>query len=182
VSADGSVGARADGVAVARLARRLAIGVTTALVLLVGACAGLDELAQRREAALGGRAFDGLDPLTARIEGHGSALPADAAACANCHRPQPRPVGASGSPIESASFGPPLDREGLTGRTARRGGPPSRFDERSFCRLLRTGEDPAGVILPRAMPRYEIDDADCRRLWRHLTRPSAGPALAATTR
>ena len=79
----------------------------------------------------------------------------------------------AGEPRAAASLGPILDRERLTERVARRGGPPSRFDERSFCRLLRTGEDPAGVILPRAMPRYEIDDADCLRLWRYLTRPTA---------
>ncbi len=156
-----------------RAVRRIAVGVVTAAALLAGACVGLEELAARREAALGARAFDGRAPLEARIEGHLAALPGNAAACANCHLPSATPLGAAGEPRAAASLGPILDRERLTERLARRGGPPSRFDERSFCRLLRTGEDPAGVILPRAMPRYEIDDADCRRLWRYLTRPTA---------
>ena len=52
----------------------------------------------------------------------------------------------------------------------RRNGPPSRFDEASFCRLLRTGVDPADIVVPRAMPRYAIDDTDCRALWAYLSR------------
>ncbi len=168
-----------------RRARRIAIGVAASLALLAGACVALDEVDARRELAQGARAFDGRAPLVARIDGHASPLPGTAAACANCHLPAARPAGtpqasggpdasvASGSAGASPTFGPILDREGLTARVARRGGPPSRFDERAFCRLLRTGEDPAGVLLPRAMPRYEIDDEDCRRLWRHVTRVSA---------
>lgn len=158
-----------------RAVRRIAVSVVTAAVLLAGACVGLDELAARRETALGARAFDGRAPLDARIEGHLAVLPGGAAACANCHLPSATPIGAAGEPRAAASLGPILDRERLTERLARRGGPPSRFDERSFCRLLRTGEDPAGVILPRAMPRYEIDDAGCQQLWRYLTRPTARP-------
>lgn len=161
-------------------ARRIAIGAAASIALVAGACVALDEIEARREVARGARAFDGRVPLVARIDGHASALPGTAAACANCHLPSARPAGtpdpargrdASGAPgfaDASASFGPILDREGLTARVPRRGGPPSRFDERAFCRLLRTGEDPAGVLLPRAMPRYEIDAAACDALWRFL--------------
>jgi hypothetical protein len=154
-------------------AQRIAIGAAVGLALLAGAWVGFDERAARREAAQGEGAFDGRTPLVARIEGHAAPLPGAAAACANCHRPSARPAGAPDPAGAPASFGPALDRAGLTASVARRGGPPSRFDERAFCRLLRTGEDPAGVLLPRAMPRYEIDDDDCRRLWRHVTRVDA---------
>jgi hypothetical protein len=66
-----------------------------------------------------------------------------------------------------------LDNGDLTRLLARRGGPPSRFDAAAFCRLLRTGEDPAGVLLPKAMPRYELDDAQCGQLWRFLARDAS---------
>ena len=125
------------------------------------------------EADLGERAFDGRIPLVARIVGHEAALPPLTAACANCHLPNRMPAGPDGAATGETSLGPRLTRSGLTTSVPRRGGPPSRFDEAAFCRLLRTGEDPAGVLLPRAMPRYEIDDAGCARLWRHLLRTEA---------
>mgnify|MGYP007011026598 CR=1 FL=1 len=162
-----------DGMPIEGMARRLAAGGVTAIALLAGACAGLDEIAARRETALGARAFDGRATLEARIDGHAATLPAATAACANCHLPSARPAEPGGATPASGTLGPLLDRDRLTERLVRRGGPPSRFDERSFCRLLRTGEDPTGVLLPRAMPRYDIDDAGCRQLWRHVTRPAA---------
>jgi hypothetical protein len=181
----------ASAVPLGRRARRIALGVAASIAVLAGAWAAFEAIDARRQAAQGARAFDGRSPLVGRIEGHAAPLPAAALACANCHLPSARPAGAldpagarslapapaapggAGATGQAASFGPVLDRAGLTARVARRGGPPSRFDERAFCRLLRTGEDPAGVLLPRAMPRYDIDDDDCRRLWRHVTRASA---------
>ena len=67
-------------------------------------------------------------------------------------------------------MGPTLSAATLTGLLPRRGGPASRFDEAALCRLLREGIDPAHVLLPKTMPRYAIDDADCRALWTWLTR------------
>jgi hypothetical protein len=52
---------------------------------------------------------------------------------------------------------------------ARRGGPPSRYDARSLCTLLRSGVDPAHVMVQRAMPRFDIDDLQCEALWQYLT-------------
>jgi hypothetical protein len=161
-----------------RGAPRVAIAAA-ALVLAAVAVGALSTASDRREAELGARAFDGRDPLRARVDGHDAPLPAAAVACANCHLPDPGPARASAAgapPGGGASFGPRLDRASLTVDAARRGGPPSRFDRVSFCRTLRTGEDPAGVLLPRAMPRYEIDDAGCDRLWRHLMRVDPPPA------
>jgi hypothetical protein len=35
--------------------------------------------------------------------------------------------------------------------------------------LLRRGVDPAFVMISVEMPRYTIDDADCKALWRYVT-------------
>jgi hypothetical protein len=50
----------------------------------------------------------------------------------------------------------------------RRGGPPSAFDRDTFCRLLRTGVDPAWVVVDVSMPRYALSDEQCHALWTHL--------------
>ena len=42
-------------------------------------------------------------------------------------------------------------------------------DLTSFCRLLRTGVDPAYVIIDRVMPTYDVSDAACASLWQYLT-------------
>lgn len=107
---------------------------------------------QRRD---GAALFEGARPLQARVAGHDERLPPEAARCINCH-------GASG-------FAPRLSAQALQQPQARRGGPPSRYDAASLCRLLRTGVDPAWVMVPRAMPRYDIANSDCEALWRHLT-------------
>lgn len=111
--------------------------------------------------------FDGQRPLRGRIGDHAQWLPPGAAACANCHRT--RPEAADRSSFGGRDAGPLLDRASLTGHLERRGGPPSRYDRDAFCLTLRRGVDPAGVMLPRAMPRYEIDERDCDALWRFLT-------------
>ncbi|NML16567.1 c-type cytochrome [Azohydromonas caseinilytica] len=109
--------------------------------------------------ARGQRLFQGEEPLAARIAGQDFALPAGASRCGNCHG------GAAAQRIA-----PLLTTVSLTSATSRRGGPPSRYDAASFCRLLRSGVDPAHVIVPRTMPRYELSDADCADLWSHLSR------------
>ncbi len=114
--------------------------------------------------------FTGAAPLHGTINGHASALPPAAARCVNCHTIGSAAPGAAAASV--ASFGPLLTKQGLTGLVARRGGPPSRYDEAALCRLLRQGVDPAWVMVPRSMPRYELSDADCQALWTHLTEPS----------
>ena len=162
-------------------------------VLGVGLALGaVRAAADARLLSAGESLFDGRAPLVARIGGHADPLPPALVACANCHRPAPQPVGvalstdrpqddgnrtagpagAEGSPARAAlaSPGPLLHRDLLLDPVPRRGGPPSRFDRDAFCRLLQSGEDPAGVLLPRAMPRYAIDSAACDALWRYVTR------------
>lgn len=145
---------------------------------------GLGWLESARTRDAGARLFDGRTPMVARISGHADPMPAGVVACANCHRPVAPPADARPEPAAPATTaaapaavastavastaGPVLGRDLLTRPLPRRGGPPSRYDAAAFCRVLRTGEDPAGVLLPRAMPRYEIDAAACDALWRFL--------------
>lgn len=127
--------------------------------------------ADSAEVERGRRLFAGTEPMRGTIAGHTSALPSLASRCVNCHAPGRSTVGAapaSAAPTNT-SFAPLLTPAYLTAPSARRGGPPSRYDEAAFCRALRTGIDPAYVIVSRSMPRYELSDADCRALWRHLT-------------
>ena len=137
-----------------------AVALAAALVM-PGTAAPNDPLVQR-----GLQLYAGAAPLQGTITGHAAPLPPGAARCINCHA-----LGTAGPALAASapsSFGPLLTRARLTQRTARRGGPPSAYDETSFCRLLRTGIDPAWVLIPRDMPRYELADADCRGLWLYL--------------
>ncbi len=108
----------------------------------------------------GANLYAGHKAVAAHIAGHDDPLPAQAAACVNCHDRGPR----AGTPIA-----PPLIGATLTQTLARRGGPPSRYDRAAFCKLLRTGIDPAFVLVPRTMPRFEISDADCATLWNFVS-------------
>jgi len=136
--------------------------VLTGLLLMAG-CA---RLWAADEAELGRRLFSGELPLSARIAGHTDTLPASAIRCSNCHRTQA--VGAASAP----SFGPVLEARLLSGRIARRGGPPSAYSAAALCKLLREGIDPAWVMVAPAMPRYDASDAQCQALWAHLSRPA----------
>lgn len=147
-------------------------GAGLAALVVAGALFWSGERAWPAQAGLQGAAlWRGTLPLTARIAGHAHALPPVAARCINCHGGE---SGASASasaagrdPLDGAA--PVLTARHLREPTARRGGPPSRYDAAAFCTLLRTGVDPASVLLPRHMPRYEITAADCDALWIHLT-------------
>jgi hypothetical protein len=151
--------------------RRLA---ASALLLLAGQ-AGADPATIER----GRRLFEGQLPLAGRVTGHSTDLPAAASRCANCHAAGTalpagggvRPAAAAASANASQSFGPALSAAALTRDLPRRGGPPSRYDEAALCKLLATGIDPAYVIIPRSMPRYDLPAADCSALWAYLTRP-----------
>jgi hypothetical protein len=84
-------------------------------------------------------------------------LPDVAWKCSNCHE-----VNAGNR------YARPLDRSSLTTPQLRRGGPPSRYDAQSLCALLRTGIDPAQIMIDTTMPRYALSDAQCMQLWQYL--------------
>jgi len=141
--------------------------------------------AARRGASL----YRGDTPLPGALHGHERALPPAATRCTNCHGAQANAPRTAVRPLEpgpfdtgsaaalspsaaaladAANLGPPLDAASLTSLRARRGGPPSRFDAPALCTLLRTGLDPAQILIPQSMPRYAPTDADCRDLWAYL--------------
>jgi hypothetical protein len=116
----------------------------------------------------GQRMFSGEMPLQGTIFGHDRPSPAELVSCANCHM-------AGSPPASGEAFGPRLDRSTLTEARSRRGGPPSHFSATSFCRLLRTGVDPAYIVITRQMPRYELSDDQCLYLWQYLVGLTDGP-------
>jgi hypothetical protein len=119
-------------------------------------------------ASPGRRMFLGESPLQGAIASHAESLPARTVSCANCH------LGAG--PGSGASFAPMLNRAGMTQMRGRRGGPPSVFALASFCRMLRTGVDPAFILITRQMPRYTLSDDQCQDLWRYLMEANDEPA------
>jgi hypothetical protein len=124
-------------------------------------------LAQAQSATRGRQLFDGEATIPARIVGQDFELPGQASRCVNCHGPLTARAAASAAAAQPVA--PALTAATLTEPLRRRGGPPSRYDAASLCTLLRSGVDPAHVIILRTMPRYEISDADCQSLWLHLT-------------
>lgn len=155
----------------------LKTGVLLLTIVLGGAWA-LQRAQQRVAVELGDHLFHGNAPLTARIVGHEMVLPVAVARCMNCHETQSAALSAAASAVANQApgtagavagrFGPALDRDTLTQMRARRGGPPSRYDAQALCALLRTGVDPAQVMIPQTMPRYEIDGAGCEALWAYV--------------
>lgn len=133
------------------------------MALAGGAASAADEAS----AARGRELFLGQAPIAARIVGQDFALPAQASRCVNCHGAGAVAVAVNASPPAA----PLLSAATLEQAVRRRGGPPSKYDAQALCTLLRSGVDPAYVMILRSMPRYEIDDADCRSLWLHLTAP-----------
>jgi hypothetical protein len=123
------------------------------------------------ELAHGAALWAGTRPLEGRISGHATALPAAATRCINCHAAVSTPAGLADPARDSAA--PRLTAQQLQQLQPRRGGPPSRYDVAAFCTLLRTGVDPAVVLLPRQMPRYAIAETDCRALWAFLVSEGA---------
>lgn len=106
--------------------------------------------------------YDGKEPLRGRIRDHSDFLPPEAVRCANCHSP------ASTSRL-SAKPAPKLDAAWLLDMQQRHGGPPSQYDQASFCHVLRSGVDPVYILLSREMPTYDLDDTQCASLWEYLT-------------
>jgi hypothetical protein len=131
-----------------------AIGFCVALTSPLKLAAG--EISATRGAAL----FRGNEALSGMIRGHDDKLPPSVVVCANCHE------AATGL---SAAKVPLISRALLLDMRQRRGGPPSRYDQASFCRMLRTGSDPATVLVAREMPVYDVGDDQCASLWHFLT-------------
>jgi len=130
--------------------RLLFLSVNVSAVLLAG---WLAETGGRGDAL-----FHGKEELHARIRGHEDALPPETVRCANCHE-------AANNVRLSRVAAPRLDRSILLESRQRRGGPPSSYDQAAFCKLLRTGIDPAHILIAREMPVYEMDGAQCASLW-----------------
>ena len=135
------------------------------MTVAVSPVAAADEVAPDRGAAL----FHGKEPLTGRIRGHDQTLPPPVVRCANCHASasMPRRVGVQA---------PRLDARFLTGPRQRRGGPPTAYEQESFCRVLREAVDPGFILVAREMPVYVLSDAQCASLWSYLSRDGSGPA------
>jgi len=120
------------------------------------------ERSAARLRARGEAIFLGRQPVSGRIRGHESDLPAEVVACRQCH--------SGASPDGGASAAPRLDRALLLQPLQRRGAPPSVYDATSFCKVLRTGIDPAFVLIDRVMPTYRLADSECAALWQYVTR------------
>lgn len=129
----------------------------------VSPSSGFASVARSAPADPGAALFAGQAPLRARIRGHRGRLPPYVVKCSNCHL-------TGNQPVVPGAIAPRLDRALLLDDRPRRGGPPSAYDEPKFCRLLRTGVDPAFILVAREMPVYELRDAQCSRLWRFLTK------------
>lgn len=106
----------------------------------------------------GRRIFQGEAPVTAHMRGETRPLPAAAVRCINCHA-----AAAGAEPL-----GPRLTSDSLLTLTARRGGPPTAYDRDGFCHALASSIDQGGVLLAKAMPQYQLADADCTALWSFL--------------
>ena len=143
-----------------------AVAVVAILASMCGIrAASLAAAAEGSEPGLRARGealFSGRRPVRGRIRGHEGDLPPEVVACRQCHLRSPGDGGAAAAPV--------LDRKLLLQPVQRRGAPPSVYDLQSFCKVLRTGIDPAYVLIDRIMPTYAMSDADCAALWQVLTR------------
>lgn len=136
------------------------IGLAACVALL--AQRGMTQLSMSRGESM----YRGALPLSGRLVGHDMALPTLATRCINCHA-----AGTSETRGRDAlaRFGARLDGASLTGLQSRRGGPATRFDPASLCEVLRTGRDPAQILISSTMPRYDVSETQCRDLWTYLT-------------
>ena len=147
---------------------KIAILLAAACVLVQAVPAGACENPGNGAGAAGCRLFFGETPLRGAIVEQDRPLPPEVVACANCHLGDTRST-------SGGSFAPSLSRSMLTEPRRRRGGPLSRFSAANFCRLLRTGVDPAYIVISRKMPRYMLDDEQCLDLWQYLLEQSDAP-------
>jgi len=137
------------------------VAVAVAAVVWAGTAAARTPVSAARGRAL----FTGREPLAGRVRDHRSDLPAAVVVCRGCHGASVVAPGAA----QALAPAPAIDRALLLEARSRRGGPPSSYDLPAFCRLLRTGADPAYVLVAREMPVFDVDDARCESLWRFVT-------------
>jgi hypothetical protein len=153
-------------------------GLVVAAVWLAGH-AWLDRRDSARQRERGSVLFRGDAPVSARLVGHDQPLPAATVRCTNCHvAPSVPPAAAAAASRASEParpYGGALDAAALTMLRERRGAPPSAYNAASLCALLRTGVDPAQVMISSTMPRYDVSPADCSALWAHLSQRADGP-------
>lgn len=123
-------------------------------------CSGA-AFADSQGASEGAALFNGSAPLIGRVAGDTDVLPAVASRCVNCH-------GRATKAIAGGTYASPLDAAWLMTPRVRHGGPATLYDEAAFCTLLRTGVDPAQVLIPPVMPRYDATNAQCASLWTFL--------------
>lgn len=144
------------------------------LVCVAGAACSQTVRANDNLIESGAAFYNGAVPLPAHLTGDTDVLPVVASRCVNCHV---RPAKASETIVlalaaDQASSGRPyaaaLSREWLVTARQRHGGPATQYDSASFCTLIRTGEDPAHVLIPPVMPRYDATDEQCNSLWAYL--------------
>ena len=133
-----------------------------ALLLIGHAGAAADRAGPARDAERGKRIFHGHDAVQGTVQQNGTALPALASKCINCHSVHV-PSGAwAGTPQY-------LTASTMSRKVSRRGGPAYFYDQPTFCHTVRTGVDPAGIVLESKMPRYKISDTQCADLWIFLS-------------
>ena len=125
-------------------------------------CIGPVAKSQLSERDRGKQIYLGEETVTGKIDGHISSLPSSLGKCVTCHTFDRQSI----LEVESA---PLLNRSSLLDPRSRRGGPGFSYDKTNFCKTVRTGIDPQYVVLRRAMPRFEISEAQCSALWTYLT-------------
>lgn len=115
--------------------------------------------------------FRGEQAMNASLAGQSMGLPAVATRCSNCHEArQPVPLSdQAASAVSARTYASPLSAMWLQQARLRRGGPETVYDARSLCQLLRTGVDPAMIMVSTVMPRYQATEAQCAALWTYLT-------------
>lgn len=122
----------------------------------------------------GAALYSGTVAMQAHLAGDTDALPVVATRCINCHElaagaaTSAPSVAAGQRPAGAGSYAAALNRTWLVMPQTRHGGPATQYDAASFCTLVRTGEDPAHVLIPPVMPRYDATDAQCESLWTYL--------------
>ena len=134
------------------------LGPLSGVLALDAAAARGKQVYLEGSSALGGT-------INAIVGDEAVSLPASAVPCASCHGPDGR-----GRP-EGGVLPPNIRWSQLTksyGHVHENGRRHPAFDEASIAHLLRTGLDPAGNRLDRAMPLYEMADEDMQDLVAYL--------------
>lgn len=148
------------------LKRRLLAALCAPLMLVT-----MGSYANQSETDLGRKLYTGQLPVTAQLRGQDIALPPMASRCVNCHsNAASQASGKTNTATDklAQNFGPALEAGVLRNRQSRRGGPASSYELGSFCRVLRTGIDPAHILISRNMPVFQINDEQCSALWQFL--------------